>query len=347
MTSTSFPSGDVVHRNLMINFIPNTWTSDDLVSFFQQYGAIEEAKVPIDKATGSSKGYGFVKFITRQDAETALAEAQGMQIDGKQIKIQKAALGKMPAGPVSLYLAGFDPVTFGMSELRQLFEPHGNVSNVKVIPSQPGKKGVAFVTLESWADANAAAEALNGIASGGPNGEILVVRIAEANTTASGARTNQPSKNGPIRNSSKNSSDEKRFQPYKRQAPTQSPAQFQTPVQIPRQVIAPQPFVHQPQTQVVLPQIQQLAPRAASIESTIFVYGVPGMNDAFLYKLFAQFGAISGAQVPEGKNFGFVKMPNISEAQNAVNTLNGCMLQGATVPLQVSFKGNQKNERSN
>ena len=66
------------------------------------------------------------------------------QVEGKQLKIQKAAMGKGtggPSGPVTLYLAGFNPATFGMNELQQLLAPYGAVVSVKVHPSQPGKKG--------------------------------------------------------------------------------------------------------------------------------------------------------------------------------------------------------------
>ena len=63
-------------------------------------------------------------------------------MEGKQLKIQKAALGKGPSGPVTLYLAVFNPATFGMNELQQLLAPYGAVVSVKVHPSQPVKKGV-------------------------------------------------------------------------------------------------------------------------------------------------------------------------------------------------------------
>ena len=76
-------------------------------------------------------------------------------MEGKQLKVQKAGLGKtggggggggaaaaaLPDGPVNVYLAGFDPATFGMNELKELFAPFGNILSVRVHQSQPGKKG--------------------------------------------------------------------------------------------------------------------------------------------------------------------------------------------------------------
>lgn len=347
------------HRNLMVNFLPSSWTSTEMRAFFQQFGEMEECKVIMDKATGTSKGYGFVKFVSRLDAESALTQAQGMQVEGKQLKIQKAAAGKVPSGPVSLYIAGFNPATFGMNELQQLLAPYGSVVSVKVHPSQPGKKGVAFIGMDSWTAANAAAEALNGVNYGE---DRLVIRVAQASVKqateaglevgAAGGRA-RPGLGG------------NRFQPYSR--PGQVATQAMMPqAQAPFMVIANPmaqmglPQLPQLQYSMAMPQMQYVYPTAGlQVEPTaalaagmaapapgdggysLFVYGVRGMDEQFLLKLFSQFGTISSAQAPAGKNYGFVKMPNFAEAQNAVNTLNGCMLQGATVPLQVSFKDNK------
>ena len=73
-------AGDAMHRNLMVNYLPTSWTTADMQSFFQQFGPLEECRVIMDKETGNSKGYGFVKFINRLDAENAVAQAQGAQV---------------------------------------------------------------------------------------------------------------------------------------------------------------------------------------------------------------------------------------------------------------------------
>ena len=54
-------------------------------------------------------------------------------------------MDKVLSGPVSLYLAGFNPAIFGMNELLQLLAPYGTVVSVKVHLSQPGKKGVIHI----------------------------------------------------------------------------------------------------------------------------------------------------------------------------------------------------------
>lgn len=342
--------GDEVHRNLMVNFLPPSWTSAEMRAFFQQFGEMEECKVIMDKATGTSKGYGFVKYVSRVDAENCLAQAQGMQVEGKQLKIQKAALGKVPSGPVSLYLAGFNPATFGMNELQQLLAPYGSVVSVKVHPSQPGKKGVAFIGMDSFPAANAAAEALNGVTYGE---DRLVIRVAQASMK-------QAQEGGLDVSGGRAGVGGNRYQPYSRPgAPTRAmmPQAGGMPVMVIANPMAQLPQLGLPQLpySMAMPQMQyvyqtpgmQMETNAAGSTGvptpgdggySIFVYGVRGMDETFLLKLFSQFGSISSAQAPAGKNYGFVKMPNFAEAQNAVNTLNGCMLQGATVPLQVSFK---------
>eukprot|EP00995_Heteronema_vittatum_P012529 NODE_844_length_1158_cov_147.944995_g594_i0.p1 GENE.NODE_844_length_1158_cov_147.944995_g594_i0~~NODE_844_length_1158_cov_147.944995_g594_i0.p1 ORF type:complete len:335 (+),score=127.93 NODE_844_length_1158_cov_147.944995_g594_i0:66-1007(+) len=311
---------DTIHRNLMVNFIPERWATPDLQAFFQAFGNIEECKVVIDKATGVSKGFGFVKYATRAEAENALLQAQGLQVDTKRLKVQKAELGKGPPGPANVYINGFEPSLVGEAELQQLFAPFGEVSKVRLHQPQPGKKGVAFVTFSCFAEASAAVEGVNGKVLGT---DVVTVKIAES--TNRQAQEHQQQKQmsqmgmspmmgqmglmgqfQPMRSGAQG----QRYQPYKR------PDMMGQVADVPKGQANPG-------------------------DSCVFVYGVKGMTDAFLWKLVSAYGAISSVRAPAGKNFGFVNMPNYYEAMNAVNSLNGCMLQGAQIPLQVSFKQQQ------
>ena len=74
---------DDIHRNLMVNYIPEAWTQVELQNLFQQYGEIESCTVVINKQTQTSKGYGFVKFFHRADAESALEALNGYQIENR------------------------------------------------------------------------------------------------------------------------------------------------------------------------------------------------------------------------------------------------------------------------
>jgi len=97
---------DDLHRNLMVTGIPNEWDDAALNAFFSGYGALESAKVVLDKTTNQSRGFAFVKYVTRQDAENCINTAWGANVQGRTLKIQKAEFGRGPQGPASLYVAG-------------------------------------------------------------------------------------------------------------------------------------------------------------------------------------------------------------------------------------------------
>ena len=65
-------------------------TGEDLQQLFAQYGAVEEAVVIQDKFSGKSKGFGFVTFTNDEEADKAVAEANGQELKGRQIVVNEA-----------------------------------------------------------------------------------------------------------------------------------------------------------------------------------------------------------------------------------------------------------------
>jgi RNA recognition motif-containing protein len=63
---------------------------DDLKNAFGQYGEVVSAKIIIDKRTGKSKGYGFVEMTTDAAADEALANLNGKELSGRNVKVNKA-----------------------------------------------------------------------------------------------------------------------------------------------------------------------------------------------------------------------------------------------------------------
>ncbi|MCX7820341.1 MAG: RNA-binding protein [Brevinematales bacterium] len=58
-----------------------------------------------------------------------------------------------------------------------------------------------------------------------------------------------------------------------------------------------------------------------------------GVTSEQLSELFAGYGEVKYAKVIEGKGFGFVEMGNSSEAENAMNALNGQEFAGRTLKI--------------
>lgn len=93
----SIADRDLTQRKLFIRGLGWETTTDNLRNIFSQYGEIEEAAVILDKATGKSKGYGFITFKHIDGAMQALKEPS-KKIDGRMTVTQLAAAG-ISGGP--------------------------------------------------------------------------------------------------------------------------------------------------------------------------------------------------------------------------------------------------------
>ncbi|KAI4367119.1 hypothetical protein MLD38_022890 [Melastoma candidum] len=57
---------------------------------FEKFGRLVDAKVVIDKLNGRSRGFGFVTFDERKAMEEAIEAMNGMDLDGRNIIVEKA-----------------------------------------------------------------------------------------------------------------------------------------------------------------------------------------------------------------------------------------------------------------
>lgn len=64
-------------------------TTDDLQSFFGQYGDIEETRLITDRETGRSKGFAFITYTNQNGAQAALV-ANGLELQGRKIRVNIA-----------------------------------------------------------------------------------------------------------------------------------------------------------------------------------------------------------------------------------------------------------------
>lgn len=64
-------------------------TTEDLESFFSQYGEFEDVKLITDRETGRSKGFAFITFANQSDAQSSLA-SDGSEFKGRKIRVNMA-----------------------------------------------------------------------------------------------------------------------------------------------------------------------------------------------------------------------------------------------------------------
>ncbi|CAA9960889.1 RNA-binding protein [Pyrenophora teres f. maculata] len=80
-------NGAPFHR-LYVGNIHFSVTEGDLRDIFEPFGALEQVILQRDEANpGRSKGYGFVQFVDPAHAKNALAEMNGFELAGRQIRV--------------------------------------------------------------------------------------------------------------------------------------------------------------------------------------------------------------------------------------------------------------------
>ncbi len=65
-------------------------SDEDLRAAFAQFGAVETADVIMDRATGRSKGFGFVEMGDAAEAKAAIDGLNGKDLDGRNLNVNEA-----------------------------------------------------------------------------------------------------------------------------------------------------------------------------------------------------------------------------------------------------------------
>src|SRR5437667_9641285 len=77
-------------KKLYVGNLPFTATDEGLQEVFAQVGAVESAKVIMDRDTGRSKGFGFVEMSTDQEASDAIQKFNGADFGGRAMTVAEA-----------------------------------------------------------------------------------------------------------------------------------------------------------------------------------------------------------------------------------------------------------------
>jgi cold-inducible RNA-binding protein len=69
-----------------------SWNTNDdqLRDFFATVGTVSSANVIFDRETNRSKGFGFVEMSTDEEAQKAVKELNGKELDGRTIIVSEA-----------------------------------------------------------------------------------------------------------------------------------------------------------------------------------------------------------------------------------------------------------------
>ena len=77
-------------KKLYVGNLAFATTSADLEQLFAEVGTCESASVITDRATGRSRGFGFVEMASDSEAEKAIAELNGRDLQGRKLNVSEA-----------------------------------------------------------------------------------------------------------------------------------------------------------------------------------------------------------------------------------------------------------------
>nr|XP_050851378.1 ELAV-like protein 1 isoform X3 [Vespula vulgaris] len=339
--------------NLIVNYLPQSMTQDEIRSLFSSIGEVESCKLIRDKLTGQSLGYGFVNYHRPEDAEKAINTLNGLRLQNKTIKVSYARPSSEAIKGANLYVSGL-PKNMTQQDLENLFNPYGRIITSRILCDNITglSKGVGFIRFDQRVEAERAIQELNGSVPKGSS-EPITVKFA-----------NNPSNN-------------KAIPPLAYLAP-QATRRFGGPIHHPtgrfryiplsplsstgKAMLAINKGLQRSLQTVLIPSRKntRYSPLAGDLLANsmlpgnamngsgwcIFVYNLaPETEENVLWQLFGPFGAVQSVKVIRDlqtnkcKGFGFVTMTNYEEAVVAIQSLNGYTLGNRV--LQVSFKTNK------
>lgn len=77
-------------KNIYVGNLPFSATADELREAFEQYGSVTSAEVITDRATGRSRGFGFVQMPEPDQAEAAIEALNGTEMGGRTLTVNEA-----------------------------------------------------------------------------------------------------------------------------------------------------------------------------------------------------------------------------------------------------------------
>ncbi|KAJ3610233.1 hypothetical protein NHX12_022327 [Muraenolepis orangiensis] len=134
------------HFHVFVGDLSPEITTEDVKAAFTPFGKISDARVVKDMTTGKSKGYGFVSFYNKLDAENAIGQMGGQWLGGRQIRTNWAT--RKPPPPKSIP---------DKHLMRQTFSPFGQIMEIRVFP----EKGYSFIRFSSHESAAHAIVSVN------------------------------------------------------------------------------------------------------------------------------------------------------------------------------------------
>ncbi|MEZ5742024.1 MAG: RNA-binding protein [Burkholderiaceae bacterium] len=77
-------------KKLYVGNLSYATTRDELEQMFASHGTVTSAQLITDRETGNSKGFGFVEMGSEKEAQSAIADLNGMNVGGRKLIVNEA-----------------------------------------------------------------------------------------------------------------------------------------------------------------------------------------------------------------------------------------------------------------
>jgi RNA recognition motif-containing protein len=84
--------------NIYVGNLSGETTEDALREVFGAFGEVESVKLVKDRVSGESRGYGFVLMPSKSEAQSAIKEMNGKDLNGQSLKVEEGRAKTHVAG---------------------------------------------------------------------------------------------------------------------------------------------------------------------------------------------------------------------------------------------------------
>jgi RNA recognition motif-containing protein len=77
-------------KNIFVGNLSFGATEAAVRSLFEAYGTVERVSIVTDRDTGQARGFGFVEMSANAEADRAIAELNGRDLDGRALNVNEA-----------------------------------------------------------------------------------------------------------------------------------------------------------------------------------------------------------------------------------------------------------------
>lgn len=342
---------------LFVGQLPRAFTDADLRATFEKFGTVTQSGILKYRDTGASKGCGFIVMSTKAEADSAIDELdKKMVLSGSPFPMSVKYADSETSKLEGKLFVGMMSREAGEAEVRQIFERYGTLQDVVVLRSNGVSKGCGFVKFVEREAAENAIRALDGVYRMEGANHNLIVRYAESEKMrpkmfgASPYGAPMGRGMGPGGFAGRGAPGFWQY-PHVQQFYNNMP-QAAAPGGYPGAGASPYgapaggaPYGHQYGA-------APMAGGAPFVPTPRGEHGPPGANlfvfqlpeyfrEAELAQLFAAYGRILSTKVfidrytNVSKGFGFVSFDNPQSAATAIQALNGFVIEGRQLKVQI------------